>query len=100
MNTSFAIEGELTVFTAHEIKTRVLAAMPQEGALALDLSEVSEFDGAGLQLLIAARHEASQRGAGLHLVSPSSQVTAVLQLAGLSHHFDASQSDTPLEVTP
>lgn len=99
MNTSIAIDGELTVFTAHEIKTRVLAAMSQEGALNLDLSEVSEFDGAGLQLLLAARSEAVQRGGALQLTSPSDHVTAVLQLVGLSSHFDAAATNTQ-EVTP
>lgn len=99
MTASIAIEGELTVFNAHEIKTRLLDAMSQQGALTLDLSEVSECDGAGLQLLLAARHEAEQRGGALRVSSPSKQVAAVLQLAGLPHHFETSESETP-EVTP
>ncbi len=94
MTNTFAIEGELTVFTAHDIKTSVLAAMSTEGSLHIDLSEVSECDGAGMQLLLAARHEAAQRGGALHLTSPSSQVMAVLQLVGLKDHFEASEPAT------
>jgi anti-sigma B factor antagonist len=99
MNNRLAIEGELTVFTAHDMKTRLLDAMPPQGDLALDLREVSEFDGAGLQLLLSARHEAEQRGGTVRLTSLSDPVAAVLQLAGLLHHFDASETGT-LEVTP
>ncbi len=94
MTNTFAIEGELTVFTAHEIKTGVLAAMSAEGALHIDLSEVSECDGAGLQLLLAARHEAAQRGGAMRLTSPPNQVKAVLELAGLTDHFESSEPDT------
>ena len=99
MNTSIAIEGELTVFTAHEIKTRLLEAMPQQGSLTVELGDVSEFDGAGLQLLLAAHHEAAQRGGALRLASPAPHVASVLQLVGLPHYFDTSAPKAQ-EVTP
>lgn len=99
MNTSIAIEGELTVFTAHEMKTRLLGAMSPQGELTVELGDVSEFDGAGLQLLLATHHEAVRRGGALRLASPSSHVTAALQLAGLTQFFEASASETQ-EVTP
>jgi anti-anti-sigma factor len=92
MNTTIAIEGELTVFTAHDTKTRLLGAMSPQGELTVELGDVSEFDGAGLQLLLATHHEAARRGGALRLVSPSSHVSAVLQLAGLTDHFDISAS--------
>lgn len=99
MNTSITIEGELTVFTAHELKARLLAVMPTRSTLEIQLSEVTEFDGAGLQLLLAAKHEAALRESHLVLISPPAQVKAVLQLAGLRDHFEASEPDTQ-EVTP
>ncbi len=99
MTTSIAIDGELTVFTAHEIKTRLLEAMASKSTLRVDLGEVTEFDGAGLQLLLAARHEAAQRESQLVLISPPAQIKAVLQLTGLIDHFETSEPDTQ-EVTP
>lgn len=99
MNTSIAIEGELTVFTAHEIKTRMLGAMSPQGSLTVELGDVSEFDGAGLQLLLAAHHEAVRRGGALHLASPSSPVTAALQLTGLTQFFETSAPEAQ-EATP
>lgn len=90
MTPSIAIEGELTVFTAHETKTRLLGAMSPQGDLSIELGDVSEFDGAGLQLLLATQHEANRRGGAMRLVSPSSHVSAALQLSGLTDHFDIS----------
>ena len=99
MTTSIAIDGELTVFTAHEIKTRLLQAMASKSTLRVNLGEVTEFDGAGLQLLLAAKHEATQRTSQLVLTSLPTQIQSVLQLTGLLGHFDISPSDTQ-EVTP
>jgi len=99
MNASFAIEGELTVFTAHEIKTRLLSVMPTRSTLEVQLGEVTEFDGAGLQLLLAAKHEAAQRESQLVLISPPAQVKAALQLAGLLDHFEATDAGNR-EVSP
>jgi anti-sigma B factor antagonist len=99
MNASMTIEGELTVFTAHEIKTRLLGVIPTRSTLELQLGEVTEFDGAGLQLLLAAKHEAAQRESQLVLISTPAQVKAALQLTGLLDHFEATDAGSR-EVTP
>lgn len=88
MKPSIAIEGELTVFTAHENKTRLLSAMSPQGDLTVELTDVCEFDGAGLQLLLAAQRESARRGGALRLARPSASVMAALQLTGLTDHFD------------
>lgn len=93
MTASYAIQGELTVFTAHELKTALLSAMPSTGTLQLDLAEVSEFDGAGLQLLLAAGNEAKVRGGQLALAHATEKVDAVLRLTGLQDHFAKPASE-------
>jgi anti-anti-sigma factor len=98
MTASYAIQGELTVFTAHELKTALLSAMPSTGALQIDLGEVSEFDGAGLQLLLAAGNEAKARGGQLVLADAPERVDAVLRLTGLQDHFAKPASESQ-EIT-
>jgi anti-sigma B factor antagonist len=92
MNKTLVIEGEMTVFTAHDIKARLLEAIPPKGDLTVVLEDVAEFDGAGLQLLVAAQHEATSRGGALHLQSPSNSIHTALRLAGLEAHFDVIES--------
>ena len=75
------LAGELTVHRAEDIKPLLLASLPTDGAVArLDLSQVSEIDTAGLQLLIAANREVSNRGTALHIVAVSSVVEETLVL--------------------
>lgn len=94
MNTPLAIEGELTVFTAHDTKARFLAAMSAQGELTVNLEAVSEFDGAGLQLLLATQHESQRRGGALRLTSLPPAVQAAMALTGLTTHFATTSSDT------
>jgi anti-sigma B factor antagonist len=81
MSAPLRIEGELTVFTAHALKERVMTLL--DGTCdtpCIDLCQVSEVDGAGLQLLMAARREATRRGRTLRLIALSPQVLEALDL--------------------
>lgn len=101
MSAPLLIEGELTVFTVHELKVRLLAALaalPDRQPLQLDLSGVSEVDGAGIQLLLAAQREARHRGGVVTLLGTPPQVDEALTLADLKHEFDADCAE-PLEHT-
>lgn len=91
MSTRIAIEGELTVFAVHALKEQLLAAMAQGQHVDVDLSGVSEVDGAGIQLLLAARREADMRGLGFDLLQPSPVVHEALSLSDLTHCLAASQ---------
>lgn len=52
------LEGELTIYTVSASRQQLLAALDQHPALDLDLSLVTEIDGAGVQLLMSARKQA------------------------------------------
>lgn len=78
------IQGELTIFRAMELKAALLAEpMPLE----IDLSGVTEFDSAGVQLLLLAKKTALAQQHELRLVSHSPAVLEVFELLNLAPHF-------------
>jgi anti-anti-sigma factor len=80
---ALAIEGELTIYRAAELKPLLLDAVREHDAPALDLSAVTEFDSAGLQLLLMARQEAARLGRPLHVAGASAAVRDVFALLGM-----------------
>jgi anti-sigma B factor antagonist len=81
--TRLAVEGELTIYRAAELKPALLDAVRTHDAPALDLANVTEFDCAGLQLLLAARREAARLGKRLALLAPSPAVVEACLLLGV-----------------
>ncbi len=82
-----AIEGELTIYTALELKDRLLTALSSSEELELDLSEVGEIDAAGLQLLVMVKQQATNLGKVLRITGHSPVVVELLDLSGLSGFF-------------
>ena len=87
---SLSLAGELTIQTAAEEKLALLAFLETtigtHANVELDLSDVSELDTAGVQLLLMARREARAQGCNLTLVAPSHTALEVLRIA----HLDSS----------
>lgn len=83
----FRPEGEMTIYTATETKKGLMAALSGATELEIDLSQVSEMDSAGLQLLILAKHECQARNGSLHLVGHSAAVMEVLDLCNMTAFF-------------
>jgi anti-sigma B factor antagonist len=81
------LEGEMTIFTAADIRERLLAPLLSCQQLVVDLSQVSELDSAGLQLMVLAKREASSLGKDIHFVEHSSAVLDVLELCELTRYF-------------
>ena len=78
-----AVEGEMTIYRAAELKPALLDAVRAHDAPELDLANVTEFDCAGLQLLLMARREAARLGRRLALVAPSPAVLDACALLGI-----------------
>jgi anti-sigma B factor antagonist len=78
-----AVEGEMTIYRAAELKPALLEAVHAHEAPALDLSAVTEFDSAGLQLLLVARREAERLGKRLAVNAASPAVRDVFALLGI-----------------
>ena len=77
------ITGEMTVYTASQIKQPMVDAVAAAPAnVQLDLAGVSEFDTAGVQLLLLVHREALLSGRNLQLGTQSKIVREVLTLCG------------------
>lgn len=98
MSTAVHIEQELTVYTAHALKARLLDALAQGEALHVDLSEVHEVDGAGVQLLLALSQECRKREIKLCLKSPPLALIDSFKLVDICGEF-ACEEDIE-ELTP
>lgn len=84
---TLALEGELTIYTAAEQKTSLLAFLNSDNELELNLAQISELDTAGLQLLILLKREAAQSGKLLRFVMHSKVVLDILELTRLTSAF-------------
>lgn len=90
-----AVQGPLTIYTAAEWKQRLAAALAETDALELDMSAATEIDGAGLQLLIMAKHEAARQGKDLRIAGHTPQLLEILDLCQLAGFFG-----DPLIISP
>jgi len=75
-----AIRGKLTILHATEARSHLL----ERSGASLDLAEIDEIDGAGLQLLVAAL-----RDAGMRLVAVSEAVADIVALTGRTELTEA-----------
>lgn len=78
------ISGEFTIFRAAELKQTIFT---EPLATEIDLSEVSEMDSAGLQLLMLAKKTAQEQGRELRLVGHSEAVIDVFELLNVAAYF-------------
>lgn len=85
---TLAISGELTIMVAADRKTELLNAVSRRKTVELDLSDVTEIDTAGLQILLLAKREAVELGKSLTLVSPSASVSEVLEICCLDNALE------------
>lgn len=89
-----ALAGEVTVFNASAIRDQLLGALRETGDVDVDLSQVSEIDTAGVQLLLAAKREAEACNKTVHFSGCSDTVFDVMALLGLSAYLtDAVSAD-------
>jgi anti-anti-sigma factor len=75
---------ELIIATAAACHASLIDALPAHpGPLQLDLGGVTDFDSAGVQLLLSTRRSLAERGDALHIVAASAAVRDALTLFGL-----------------
>ncbi|WP_338521933.1 STAS domain-containing protein [Pseudomonas batumici] len=78
------IEGEMTIYTAAQLYAELAPFLERASALEIDLSQVTEIDGAGLQLLMLAKRETLRTGVALQLRGHSPAVLEVFELCDLA----------------
>ncbi len=81
------LEGALTIYRAQELKEQLLGALHDKPELQLDLSQVTEMDSSGLQLLYLAKREATRANQALRIVAHSDAVREVIDLCNLNAWF-------------
>lgn len=72
------IDGAMTIYEAVKQKTALLKALKKYKKLDIDLSDVSEIDTAGVQLLILVKKTSEAEGKAVRAVSPSPAVNDVI----------------------
>ncbi len=81
------VTGEVDLSWSQDVRTCILKAIAEGRPVAVVLSEVSYIDSSGIAALVEGLQTAKQRGVRFGLVSPSSSVRAVLELARLDRVF-------------
>lgn len=99
---TLAIAGELSIYRAAELAQSLAQwhahSSGTDTHLRLDLSEVTEMDSAGLQLLLSLVRSTQQAGQTLVIYAPSEAVTEVLDTAG-AHPFFTLEAATDAPST-
>lgn len=88
--TQVHIDGDLTIYTVTELAAQLIPVPGEKRQVEVDLSQVTEIDGAGLQLLILVKREALRAGIALRLTDSSKAVLDTLDLCNLGAFFSDS----------
>lgn len=93
-------DGPLTIYDAASVKGRLQAALDHEdaSALELELSQVTEIDTAGLQLLMLARLESQRLKRPLRIVTPNAAVKDAIAFCRLEAFFGDALSPLAVHV--
>lgn len=83
----FVIEGELTIYVAAELKEKLGALLGTESPIEIDLSQVSEIDTAGLQLLLLMQQECTRQKKEIAFKNPSSAVLECWRVCNIAPLF-------------
>ncbi len=75
------LSGELTIFSAQDIRQRLLEVLGTMDELMVDLGDVTEMDTAGLQLMLLAKRKA---GKTVRFCNHSDSVVRLVDLANLA----------------
>ncbi len=81
------IEGDMTIGTAAALKEELMKHITQSSEREIDLSDVSEMDSAGMQLLMLAKREATRHNTPLRLIGHSRAVLEVMDTYNLAAYF-------------
>lgn len=84
-----SINGEFTIFTANALKARLIEAIAADETkdIDVDLSDVTEIDSAGLQLMVMAKREAAACGKSVRFCNHSGPVLDLIDLCDLTGFF-------------
>ncbi|MBS1198307.1 MAG: anti-sigma factor antagonist [Proteobacteria bacterium] len=82
-----AINDDLTIYNAQTLKQKLVGAINKYKLIELDLSQVSQIDSAGLQLLIFAKRESTRLNKEIRIVAHSKAVQETIDFCNLATDF-------------
>jgi len=98
-----AIEGDLTIYRALDLKEVLLGALRAAGAarveLRIDLGRVAEIDSAGVQLLMLVKHLAASHGQIVRLTAVSPAVRAVAEVLCLEEELGIAREEAAIPAS-
>ena len=97
---SLRIEGEMTIFTALELKKGLLDNLADCSGLEIDLSQVNEFDTAGFQLLFLTKRDANMSDKSFRIISHSPASELILELYNMKDYFDEHNGTLSVTENP
>jgi anti-sigma B factor antagonist len=80
-------EGEMTIYQAEMLKSELLLPLNREKEIEINLSQVTEMDTAGFQLLILLKREAQRLGKTLRMVAHSPATLEVIDAYRMASYF-------------
>lgn len=89
------LAGELTIYTVMETKTALSEAMEGVDRIEIDLSDITEIDTAGLQLMLILKSHAEK---DVRFVNHPPAVRQLIELANLGAALGGSASIPTLET--
>lgn len=81
------IQGEMTIYSALELKSSLIDCLNNSQEMVIDLSSVDEMDCSGVQLLVLIKREALKAGKVLHLVQHSPAALEAMEALNLFAYF-------------
>ena len=91
-----AIAGEITIYSAVELKSKLLEAVGGSEVVECDLTDISDFDSAGVQLLEVLRRQVGTAGS-MRVTGASEPVRELLDLYRLTDQLMAAESAPQLQ---
>jgi anti-sigma B factor antagonist len=82
------IQDEMTIYNVLEHKDKLYPYLKNEHGLQIDLSNVSEIDSAGMQLLIFLKYQSQIEKKEIIFIEHSESVIEVIKIFNFSSFFD------------
>jgi len=82
-----ALEGEINIYNAAALKAPLLDALEKCKKMDITLSNVSEMDSAGFQLLLLVKRESVNQGKPMRLIDHSNATLEILDLYNMAGYF-------------
>jgi len=85
--TTVKVAGEIDVSNSGALREALEMACEPGRRIVVDMEAVSDIDSSGVNALVAVANQVGDAHQGLSIHQPSPNVSKVLGILGLSHHF-------------